>query len=56
MVSFNHSCSDDKSNIHEKSEVFSAEKPLKCPIDKLIDGVQFVGRHAGEVTELSMRQ
>ena len=42
MVSFNHSCSDDKSNIHAKSEEFSAEKPPKCPIDKLIDGVQFV--------------
>lgn len=39
-----------------KGEVFSAEEPLKCPIDKLIDGVQFVGKHDGEVTELSMCQ
>ncbi|KAA8519249.1 hypothetical protein F0562_013505 [Nyssa sinensis] len=39
-----------------KGEEFSAEEPLKCPIDKLIDGVQFVGKHDGEVTELSMCQ
>ena len=39
-----------------KGKVFSAEEPLKCPIDKLIDGVQFVGKHDGEVTELSMCQ
>ncbi|KAK9267904.1 hypothetical protein L1049_010341 [Liquidambar formosana] len=39
-----------------KGEGFSAEEPLKCPIDKLIDGVQFVGKHDGEVTELSMCQ
>lgn len=39
-----------------KGEVFSAEEPLKCPVDKLIDGVQFVGKHDGEVTDLSMCQ
>ena len=39
-----------------KGVVFLAEEPLKCPIDKLIDGVQFVGEHDGEVTELSMCQ
>uniref|UniRef100_A0A5B7AN20 Putative enhancer of mRNA-decapping protein 4-like n=1 Tax=Davidia involucrata TaxID=16924 RepID=A0A5B7AN20_DAVIN len=39
-----------------KGEDFSAEEPLKCPIDKLIGGVQFVGKHDGEVTELSMCQ
>uniref|UniRef100_A0A7N0U230 Enhancer of mRNA-decapping protein 4 WD40 repeat region domain-containing protein n=1 Tax=Kalanchoe fedtschenkoi TaxID=63787 RepID=A0A7N0U230_KALFE len=39
-----------------KGEAFSAEEPLKCPIDKLIDGVQFVGMHEGEVTDLSMCQ
>ncbi|XP_068636513.1 enhancer of mRNA-decapping protein 4 [Aristolochia californica] len=39
-----------------KSETFSAEEPLKCPIEKLIDGVQFVGKHDGEVTDLSMCQ
>ncbi|KAL0407040.1 UNVERIFIED_CONTAM: Enhancer of decapping protein 4 [Sesamum latifolium] len=39
-----------------KGEKFSAEEPLKCPIDKLIDGVQLVGSHEGEVTDLSMCQ
>ncbi|XP_021620510.1 enhancer of mRNA-decapping protein 4 isoform X2 [Manihot esculenta] len=39
-----------------KGEGFSAEKPLNCSIDKLIDGVQLVGKHEGEVTELSMCQ
>ncbi|KAG9448788.1 hypothetical protein H6P81_008753 [Aristolochia fimbriata] len=39
-----------------KGETFSAEEPLKCPIEKLIDGVQFVGKHDGEVTDLSMCQ
>ncbi|XP_028791735.1 LOW QUALITY PROTEIN: enhancer of mRNA-decapping protein 4-like [Neltuma alba] len=39
-----------------KGESFSAEEPLKCSIDKLIDGVQLVGKHDGDVTELSMCQ
>ncbi|XP_039020680.1 enhancer of mRNA-decapping protein 4-like isoform X2 [Hibiscus syriacus] len=39
-----------------KLEGFSAEEPLKCSLDKLIDGVQFVGKHDGEITELSMCQ
>ncbi|XP_004296126.1 PREDICTED: enhancer of mRNA-decapping protein 4-like [Fragaria vesca subsp. vesca] len=39
-----------------KGEVPSAEDPIKCPVEKLIDGVQFVGRHDGEVTDLSMCQ
>lgn len=39
-----------------KGEVYSAEEPLKCPVDKMIDGVQFVGNHDGEVTDLSMCQ
>ncbi|XP_028109811.1 enhancer of mRNA-decapping protein 4-like isoform X2 [Camellia sinensis] len=39
-----------------KGEVFSAEEPLKCPVDNLIDGIQFVGKHDGEVTDLSMCQ
>lgn len=39
-----------------KGEVFSAEEPLKCPVDKLIDGVHFIGKHDGEVTDLSMCQ
>ncbi|KAE9599139.1 putative transcription factor WD40-like family [Lupinus albus] len=39
-----------------KGEKFSAEEPLKCSIDKLIDGVHLVGKHDGNVTELSMCQ
>lgn len=39
-----------------KGEVYSAEEPLKCPVDKVIDGVQLVGNHDGEVTDLSMCQ
>ncbi|XP_041026874.1 enhancer of mRNA-decapping protein 4-like [Juglans microcarpa x Juglans regia] len=37
-------------------EVFSAEEPLKCSIDELIDGIQLVGKHDHEITELSMCQ
>ena len=32
-----------------KGEPPSADEPLKCPVEKLIDGVQFVGKHDGEV-------
>ncbi|XP_022716290.1 enhancer of mRNA-decapping protein 4-like isoform X2 [Durio zibethinus] len=39
-----------------KLEGFSAEEPRNCSVDKLIDGVQFVGKHDGEITELSMCQ
>ncbi|CAH2053837.1 unnamed protein product [Thlaspi arvense] len=39
-----------------RGEVFSAEAPLQCPLDKLIDGVQIVGKHDGEITDLSMCQ
>ncbi|KAI3496746.1 hypothetical protein L1887_39120 [Cichorium endivia] len=39
-----------------RGEVYSADEPLKCPVDKLINGVQFVGSHDGEVTDLSMCQ
>ncbi|GMH14482.1 hypothetical protein Nepgr_016323 [Nepenthes gracilis] len=39
-----------------KGEVVTAEEPLICPLDKLIDGIQFVGKHDGEVTDLSMCQ
>lgn len=39
-----------------RGENFSAEEPLKFSIDKLIDGVQLVGSHDGEVTDLSMCQ
>ncbi|XP_073128561.1 enhancer of mRNA-decapping protein 4-like [Henckelia pumila] len=39
-----------------KGEKFSADEPLKCTVDKLIDGIQLVGSHDGEVTDLSMCQ
>ncbi|GLU23980.1 hypothetical protein SLE2022_399540 [Rubroshorea leprosula] len=41
-----------------KNEVFSSDtaQPLQCSIDKLIDGIQLVGKHYGEVTDLSMCQ
>ncbi|KAI3755948.1 hypothetical protein L1987_55758 [Smallanthus sonchifolius] len=39
-----------------RGEVYSAEEPLKCLVDKFINGVQFVGSHDGEVTDLSMCQ
>jgi enhancer of mRNA-decapping protein 4 len=39
-----------------KGAGFSAELPLACPVDKLIEGVQLVGKHDGEVIELSMCQ
>ncbi|KAF1891335.1 hypothetical protein Lal_00016966 [Lupinus albus] len=37
-------------------EAFVAEDPPICHFDKLIDGVQLVGTHDGEVTDLSMCQ
>ncbi|VFQ82481.1 unnamed protein product [Cuscuta campestris] len=39
-----------------KGEVFSAEEALGCPVDRLVEGVQLVGIHDGEVTDLSMSQ
>ncbi|KAJ4893513.1 Enhancer of mRNA-decapping protein 4 [Raphanus sativus] len=39
-----------------RGEVFSAEAPIQCHLDKLIDGVKIVGKHDGEVTDLSMCQ
>ncbi|XP_019196256.1 PREDICTED: enhancer of mRNA-decapping protein 4-like isoform X2 [Ipomoea nil] len=39
-----------------KGEVFSEKKPLRCPVDRLVEGVQLVGTHDGEVTDLSMSQ
>ncbi|XP_042419624.1 enhancer of mRNA-decapping protein 4-like [Zingiber officinale] len=35
---------------------FSAEEPVKCPVEKPIDGVQLVGKHDAEVTDLSISQ
>ncbi|XP_016170876.2 enhancer of mRNA-decapping protein 4 [Arachis ipaensis] len=37
-------------------EAFVTEDTLRCPLDKLMDGVQLVGTHDGEVTDLSMCQ
>ncbi|KAI7758320.1 hypothetical protein M8C21_013681, partial [Ambrosia artemisiifolia] len=39
-----------------RGEVYSSEEPLICSVDKLINGVQLVGSHDGEVTDLSMCQ
>ncbi|KAD4178815.1 hypothetical protein E3N88_27406 [Mikania micrantha] len=39
-----------------RGEVYSAEEPLRCSVDNLINGIQFVGSHDGEVTDLSMCQ
>jgi enhancer of mRNA-decapping protein 4 len=39
-----------------RGKEFSADEPLKCPLDKLVDGVQLIGRHDGEVTDLSISQ
>lgn len=35
---------------------FSADEPVRCPIDKLIDGVQLIGKHDGDITDISMSQ
>ena len=45
----------DSTKVHKGVE-FSAEEPSVCPLDKLINGVQLVGKHEGEVTDLSMCQ
>ena len=39
-----------------KSEAYAPETPLQCPFDKLVDGIELVGKHEGEVTDLSMCQ
>lgn len=39
-----------------KADSFTAEEPLKCSMDKLIDGIQIVGKHDAVVTDLSMCQ
>ncbi|KAL8205746.1 hypothetical protein R6Q57_009297 [Mikania cordata] len=39
-----------------RGKLYSADEPLKCPVDKLIDGIHFVGKHDGEITDLSMCQ
>lgn len=39
-----------------RGKEFSADEPLKCPLEKLIDGVHIIGKHEGEVTDLSISQ
>uniref|UniRef100_A0A0D9VKE5 Enhancer of mRNA-decapping protein 4 WD40 repeat region domain-containing protein n=1 Tax=Leersia perrieri TaxID=77586 RepID=A0A0D9VKE5_9ORYZ len=34
----------------------SADEPIKCHLDKLIDGVRLVGKHDDDVTDLSLSQ
>uniref|UniRef100_J3LGL0 Enhancer of mRNA-decapping protein 4 WD40 repeat region domain-containing protein n=2 Tax=Oryza brachyantha TaxID=4533 RepID=J3LGL0_ORYBR len=34
----------------------SSEEPIKCHLDKLIDGVRLVGKHDDDVTDLSLSQ
>lgn len=33
-----------------------SEEPVRCPLDKLIDGVSLVGKHGGDITDLSISQ
>lgn len=33
-----------------------ADGPVKCHLEKLIDGVRLVGKHDGDVTDLSISQ
>jgi enhancer of mRNA-decapping protein 4 len=35
---------------------FNKEEPLRCPLDKLIDGVSVVGKHGGDITDISISQ
>jgi hypothetical protein len=35
---------------------FTVEGPVKCHLEKLIDGVRLVGKHDGGVTDLSISQ
>ncbi|URD92432.1 WD domain, G-beta repeat domain containing protein [Musa troglodytarum] len=39
-----------------RGKEFLAEEPIKCHVEKLIDGVQIIGKHDGEVTDLSISQ
>jgi enhancer of mRNA-decapping protein 4 len=32
------------------------EEPVKCYLEKLIDGVRLVGKHGGDVMDLSISQ
>ncbi|GJY53524.1 enhancer of mRNA-decapping protein 4-like protein [Tanacetum coccineum] len=39
-----------------RGEVYSVEEPLIFHVDKLVNGIQFVGNYDGEVIDLSMCQ
>lgn len=39
-----------------KGRDFNMEEPMKCHLDELIDGVRLVGKHDGDVTDLSISQ
>jgi len=39
-----------------RGKEFSTDDPLKCPVEKVIDGIQFIGKHEGDVTDLSISQ
>ncbi|CAM0944463.1 unnamed protein product [Alopecurus aequalis] len=39
-----------------KGRDFNTEEPIKCNLDELIDGVRLVGKHDGDVTDLSISQ
>ncbi|KAI3844398.1 hypothetical protein MKW92_026609 [Papaver armeniacum] len=39
-----------------KGKKILADEPLKCSVEKLLDGVQLVGEHVTEVTDLSVCQ
>jgi hypothetical protein len=39
-----------------KGRDFNTEEPVKCHLDELIDGVRLVGKHDGDVTDLSISQ
>ncbi|PKA50505.1 Enhancer of mRNA-decapping protein 4 [Apostasia shenzhenica] len=45
----------DTTKVGRGSE-FSLDEPLKCSLEKLLEGVQLVGRHDAEVTDLSISQ
>ncbi|XP_078443223.1 enhancer of mRNA-decapping protein 4-like [Wolffia australiana] len=46
----------DMTKVGKAETVSGEEEPLKCHVDKLIDGVQLIGRHDQEITDLSMCQ
>lgn len=39
-----------------KGRFFSEEELIRCPLDKPIDGIYCIGKHDGDVTDLSICQ